>query len=148
MEAINLPPQSTINQYIADGTQTTFDYHYLILVTDDIDVYITPPNQKPASSDLVTTGFTVSGVGNDNGGEVTFLKAPMAKSIITLIRHVKPELQTAFKNARNFSGEALDKALQRLLLLIQQNNTQIKSKVLRYLQNALVSDPFPDIAVI
>lgn len=140
-----LPPQSTINQYIADGTQTQFDYHYLILLDDDMDVYVTPPHQEPAKTDLMTTGFTVTNKGHEDGGSVLFDTAPKANALITLIRHVKPELQTAFKNARNFSGAALDNALQRLLLLIQQNTTQIETKVLRYLQNALMSNPAQNI---
>lgn len=145
MTTLSLPPQSTINQYIADGTQVHFDYHYLILLADDIDVYVTPSHQEPAKTDLITTGFSVTNMGHEDGGEVNFDKAPVANAIITLIRNVKPELHTAFKNARNFSGEALDNALQRLLLLIQQNTTQIESKVLRYLQNALMSNPTQNI---
>ena len=41
----NLPQQSTINQYNADGLTTTYNYTYLILLNTDIAVYVTPPGQ-------------------------------------------------------------------------------------------------------
>ncbi len=139
MKELQLPPPSTINQYIADGVAKSFDYHYLLLQADDMAVYITPPGKEPSSADLQQGGYTVSPVGDEAGGQVTFDKAPTNQSIITLARAMPAELHTEFKNARNFSGEALDKALLRLLLLIQQNLTTVDKRALHYPQNAIIS---------
>jgi len=117
-----LPQQSTIRQYIADGVEDTFIYDFLIPISSDIAVYVTPDGQQ--ASTLVDyidpSQYTVTGAGVVAGGTVIFNVAPAVNDIVTLIRNVQLTLTTNFAAAQNFTGANLDTALQRLLLQIQE----------------------------
>ena len=141
------PQQDTIKQYQADGLTTNYVYPFLILQansdTADIAVYVTPPNQ-PANptADLVPyTAYTVTGVGNVLGGLVIFNVAPVQGAIVTLSRQMNFSLTTNFSAVTNFNGANLDSALQRLLLLCQQNNTNFTTRALQYFIDTYLPTP-------
>lgn len=46
MQKTKLPQQNTLNQTIADGNTALFNYTYLILIPEDIAVYVTRPGDE------------------------------------------------------------------------------------------------------
>ena len=66
-------------QYTADGILTTYEFPFAIFKASDLDVYFGDSLQD-------TDTYTVSGVGNSDGGSVTFSSAPTADTIITITR--------------------------------------------------------------
>lgn len=137
----NLPQQTTINQYVADGISTIFVYSYQIIfnvdTTSTIAVYVTAPGVLPnPSTDLQVQGvaYTVQGTGNVTGGTITFQSGyiPINGAIVTLVRAVQNAIDTQFSVAANFSGANLDAVLLLLMLVTQQNSTLIDQRCLRY----------------
>ena len=67
-------------QYAADGTQTVFSYPFAIFAAEDLLVSF---NGAPQS-----TGFTIAGSGQSNGGTVTFTVPPGAGTLVSLRRQL------------------------------------------------------------
>lgn len=77
MQKTQLPQQSTLNQTIADGKTSVFTYTYLILIPEDIAVYVTKSGDE-ANPDkdicILNQDYTVQAVGTMTGGTITFVK--------------------------------------------------------------------------
>lgn len=139
----DLPQQFTIKQYEADGSTTVYVYNYLVPLSSDIAVYLTPVGQNPdpaADIQILNSDYTVQGTGNTNGGTVTFVVAPAAGVIVTLSRAVEASIDTNFANASTFKGINLDNAFERVTLVAQQNQTYALQRNLSYRVNTY----FPD----
>lgn len=142
-----LPQQKTINQYVTDGQTTVFNYNYLILTDEDITVDVTAPGDiaNPESDrKILNQDYTVQQVGTMTGGTITFLKdkIPEKGSIVTLVRSMQVGIETEFGNAQRFSGITLDEAFQRVLLIMQQFQTQLSNNALQYVINSYLGNDF------
>lgn len=144
MKKAQLPQQNTINQTIADGKTAVFTYTYLILVPEDIAVYVTyPDDEANPDKDLqvLNHDYTVQAVGTMTGGTITFVKEkiPPTGAIVTLVRNMQIGIETEFGNAQSFNGHTLDAAFQRVLLIMQQFNTQLSTECLQYIINSYLT---------
>ncbi len=141
MQKTKLPQQNTLNQTIADGKTAVFNYTYLILIPEDIAVYVTHPGDE-ANPDkdlqILNQDYTVQAVGTMTGGTITFVKEkiPPAGTIVTLVRNMQISIETEFGNAQSFNGNTLDAAFERVLLIMQQFNTQLTTDALQYIINS------------
>ncbi len=141
MQKTKLPQQNTLNQTIADGKTAVFNYTYLILVAEDIAVYVTHPGDE-ANPDkdlqILNQDYTVQAVGTMTGGTITFSKEkiPPIGAIVTLVRNMQISIETEFGNAQSFNGNTLDAAFERVLLIMQQFNTQLTTDALQYIINS------------
>ena len=68
------------NLYIGDGVDTTFDFGWYIADAADLTVTVEGVEQ------VLNTDYTVSGVGSDSGGTVTFTTAPPVPSTSVITR--------------------------------------------------------------
>lgn len=98
--------------YTANGSTTVFQYTFKISDASHIQVV-----QTISGVDTVlTTGFTVSGVGSNSGGDVTFTTAPTSGTI-TLLLNVPFTQLSDYRNQANVPPENieddLDLAVQR-----------------------------------
>lgn len=137
----DLPQQSTINQYVADGVTTIYNYTYLILIPQDIAVYVTLSGQQANPTNdiqILNTAYTVQNVGNLTGGTITFLGGfiPPIGATVTLTRNMQVSIDTEFAQAQNFNGQNLDNAFERVLLIMQQLNTDFQLRCLSYVINS------------
>lgn len=137
----NLPQQSTIVQYQADGLEDAYNFDYLVPTAADIAVYVTPVGQTPNPEiDIINPAHYAVTFADPivNGGTVTFggLYIPGNGTIVTLSRNMEFSLDTQFANPQNFSGQNLDDALQRLELQAQQLNTLQGQRNLSYAINS------------
>ncbi len=146
----DLPQQDTINQYLAGGSQTNFVVNYYVpLETDDtpdLDVYVTPAGQPAIpATDLQVWSVNyvyVPNVDPTSGGVVQFLSGsiPANGDVVTLVRDVQASLNVDFSDAQTFSGANLDNALNRLLLIEQQNKTYALQRNLSYIVNSYLPE--------
>lgn len=130
-----LPQQNTINQYVANGVQTIYNYNYLILLNTDIAVYVTPAGQLPnplGDIKILNVDYTVTNVGNTGGGTVVFTVAPLISSIVTLARAMQETITTNFSMASTINGANLDSSFQRCMLVSQQIQSQVNTFCLQY----------------
>jgi len=147
----NLPQQDTIVQYVADGVSTTYAVPFYTPIeidgTPDIDVYVQAATAPPIPAvDIVEWNidytYTPNAIDPISGGILTFLpgKIPANGFIVTIVRDVSASLDTEFSQAQNFSGITLDDALDKLLLIAQQNKSYALERNLSYIVNAYIPD--------
>ena len=114
----------TIDQ--GNGVTTSFNYSFLIPAASDVEVFYTDINgvQTP----LATTQYSISGIGNPDGGFVIYplSGSPIAiGTYITIIRSL-PLLQlTTISNQGAFYPAVVESALDYLMMAIQQVNSEI-----------------------
>jgi len=77
------------------------------------------------------------------GGTITLLFTPTTGYYLTINRQVGASLTTNFSQAQNFNGANLDAALDRLLLLCQQNQNYALQRNLSYVINTYLPDASP-----
>ncbi|MBC3213396.1 phage tail fiber domain-containing protein [Serratia fonticola] len=107
-----IPNQTPYNIFTANGISTVFPYEFYLLNAFDLTVSINGVEQS--------SGFTISGIGNVNGGEVTFLTPPANGSVILLERVVPTYRLTEYQDNGDLLAETVNKDFDRLWMAIQQ----------------------------
>jgi hypothetical protein len=105
------------NQYIATADQTEFAYTFEVYDKDDLVVL------KNSTTLSEGSNYTVSGVGNDNGGNITLAVGATAGDIITIYRDMALNRTTDYQNSGDFLASEVNEDFDRLWLAIQQNAT-------------------------
>jgi hypothetical protein len=110
--------QTPVNQSNANGVTTVFPYTFRILDASDLRVDV--------AGVVKTLGvdYTVSGVGADGGGNVTFVVAP-ASGVVTRRRAMALTRETDFQDQGELPAATLDEDLDRAIMLVQQLQEQI-----------------------
>jgi hypothetical protein len=147
----DLPQQYTLIQYLAGGSQDSFAVPFFVPLADDgapdLDVYVTPSGQDAnPNADIQTWSVNYIYTPNEDpisGGTVQFLTdyIPASGDVVTIVRDVAASLNVDFSDAQNFSGANLDDALERLLLIEQQNKTYALQRNLSYVVNSYIPQP-------
>jgi hypothetical protein len=110
--------------YLGNGTTTVFAYDFRILDASHISVIRT----EAGVDTVLTTGFTVSGVGND-AGNVTFAVAPTTGQTINLIRNAPFTQQVDLENQGAYYAETVEQAFDLAAMRDQQLQEQINRSV-------------------
>lgn len=109
-----------------DAAETEFTYSFRILDENDIDVYLLN-DDGTETLQTITTHYTVSGVGDANGGTVTFVTAPAADEAVHIIR-ARPIVNN--NDLDNDTAEAFfDEIYVILLRLLDNLNRTVKTKI-------------------
>ena len=101
------------SQYTATSGQTVFAYPFEVFDQADLLVYLTPVgNTADDATDIlvITTNYTVSGVGNDSGGNVTLVVGATTGDIITITRSVVIDRDTDAEDPA-FVRECVDRLI-------------------------------------
>lgn len=107
-----VPAQATLfNESVANGVTTSFPYQFMIASADDLAVEL--------DGVATTTGFTVTGVGDANGGDIVFSVAPV--NGVTVLRYLDPVLKrdTDYQQLGDFQSDVVDSDFDRIWLAIQ-----------------------------
>jgi hypothetical protein len=105
--------------YSANGATTIFAYDYLILDQTHLNVYLLIGGVLVLQT--LTTDYTVSGVDNPSGGNVTFVSAPAAGTANVVIQRVVPLTQLVDYVANDaFPADTHEEALDLLTMITQQ----------------------------
>lgn len=105
------------NQYTATAGQTVFAYTFEVYDKDDLVVL------KNSTTLSEGSNYTVSGVGNDNGGNITLAVGATAGDVITIYRDMALNRTTDYQNSGDFLASEVNEDFDRLWLAIQQNAT-------------------------
>lgn len=99
-------------EHIGNGSVVSFPYDFRILDASHLKVYI----------DYVelTTGFTITEVDSQNGGEVIFNTAPTVGSKILLERDVPATQEVNYQAYDAFPAETHERALDKAMMVAQQ----------------------------
>ncbi|MDS6632212.1 phage tail fiber protein [Klebsiella michiganensis] len=109
---MSVPNQTPYNIYTANGLSTVFAYEFYLISASDIQVTV--------NGSIVTSGYTVSGVGNTNGGEVTFLTAPANGSTVIFERVTPTYRLTDYQDNGDLLADTVNKDFDRLWMAIQR----------------------------
>lgn len=101
-------------QYVATTGQTLYPYPFPITQDSDLVVVINGITQSTDST------YTLSGQGNDTGGNVTLNTGSTAGDIITLFRNVPIERLTQIAQNSGFSSTAFNAEFNNIYLIMQQ----------------------------
>lgn len=117
---------STTNRVDYTGNGATTVYPYTFKIFDDSELRVTTRDTDDQETTLVLdTDYTVSGVGNSSGGNVTLTTA-LASSYRLTIRRVRPLTQTTdIRNNGDFYPESHEDAFDKLLMIDQQQQQDI-----------------------
>ena len=105
--------------FSGDGSTTVFAYTFKIFDDDDITV-ILRSSTGTETVQTKTTHYSVSGVGNTNGGNVTMVTAPATGETLVL-RRTSAQTQTTDYVANDpFPAATHEDALDKLTFLAQE----------------------------
>lgn len=120
---IKMPDVVPLVRYLADGEKTVFSYPFPIFASEDIAVYFDGAAQS--------SGFSVSGAGETEGGDVTFDTAPADGIVVMIERRMPLERLTDFLEGGDFSAQAINNELDFLIAALQQVERD-QSDMIRY----------------
>ena len=126
MATISVGDLTPRNQYTATSGQTAFTYSFPIFEDGDLKVYIGETLQT------LTTDYTVSGAGTDNGGTVTLTTGATLNDIVTIYRDLPVERTTDFQANGDLLAETLNDELDALTMMVQQIEYDLNSRCLRF----------------
>ncbi|HBT4424412.1 TPA: phage tail protein, partial [Klebsiella pneumoniae] len=109
---MSVPNHTPYNIYTANGLTTVFAYEFYLISASDIQVTI--------NGSEVTSGYTVSGVGNTGGGEITFLTAPANGSTVIFERVTPTYRLTDYQDNGDLLADTVNKDFDRLWMAIQR----------------------------
>jgi hypothetical protein len=104
----------TPNAYTANGSTTVFPYGFKIYDETHITVTVDGVTQT------LTTDYTVSGVDNAGGGNVTFVVAPANGEVVSLLRSVGLSRDTDYQTNGELQAARLNEDLDRLWMALQE----------------------------
>lgn len=114
--------QTPIIGYVSNGVTKSFAFPFVILSADDLKVKV--------GADVVTAGFSITGVGDRDGGSVTFADAPASLTPIILYREVTLDRAIDYQENGDLLAVVLDDDFDRIWMAMQDQSV-LASRVLR-----------------
>lgn len=106
--------QPPINRSTGNGVTTVFPYTFKIISSADMEVSV------DGVVKTLTVDYTLSGVGDDAGGNVTMLAAPATSTSVVRRRNMALTRNTDYQDQGELPASTLDSDLDSAVLMIQQ----------------------------
>lgn len=112
---------SVINRkdYQGDGSTTAFPVPYKFLANAHLDVRLRVTETQTETVQTLTTHYTVTGAGVDNGGTLTMVTAPPVGTNLTILRDTPTTQLTDYVENDLFDADLHEEGLDKLTMLIQ-----------------------------
>ena len=135
------------NSYSGNGSTTAFAYTFKIFANTDLQVIIRSSTGIETVKTL-TTHYTVSGVGDASGGNVTFTSGNIPASGETVvIRRAVPQTQAIDYIANDpFPAESHEEGLDRATMTLQQVQEELDRAIKLSRTNTMTSTEFTNSA--
>ncbi len=111
---------TAVDRSAGNGSATVFPYTFRILAKTDIEVLV------DTTVKTVDVDYTVSGVGDSGGGNVTFITAPASGTVVTRLRKQPASQLSDYVPNEAFPADRMEKDLDKLTMQIQQMREQLK----------------------
>lgn len=121
------------DDYTATSGQTVFAYTFRILTEAELNVY------DEGVLQTLTTHYTISGVGNAGGGNVTFVTGVTLDNEILIIRDTADTQNTDYTVSGAFPAESHETALDKLTMKGQDLDEKL-GRALKFAITSLLSD--------
>ena len=106
--------------YSGNGSTTVFAYTFKIFADADLTVIVRTDSTGAEVTKTLTTHYTVSGAGNTNGGNVTFVTAPASGETVVIKRNLALTQSTDYTPNDPFPAASHEDALDRQMFVAQQ----------------------------
>ena len=116
---------TTKNSYSGNGSTTVFAYTFKIFDEDDVAVVLRNNTTGAESTQTITTHYTVSGVGNAGGGNITFVTPPTSSQTVVLLRATPLTQLTDYTPNDPFPAETHEEALDKLTFITQELQEEV-----------------------
>jgi len=133
---------NTKNSYSGNGSTTVFAYTFKIFDDDDITVILRTDATGGETVQTKTTDYTVSGVGNAGGGNITFGTAPASGITVVLLRETAQTQATDYTPNDPFPAASHEDALDKLTLIIQDQQEELDRAIKVSRTNTITSSEF------
>ncbi len=138
--------ETTVNKvtYVGNGATTSFSYTFRIDEADDLVVILTDAG---VDTELSSTLYSVTGLGEDTGGAVTYplSGSPIASTVqLTILRRLAVVQDTELTNQSTLYPSVLERALDRLTMLSQQNAEKLTRALVFSIADDLQETVLPD----
>lgn len=118
------------NDYVGNGATSVYPYGFRILSASDLRVTVRLSGASAETTLALNTDYTVSGVGEANGGNVTLVAGALASGAAITIRRVRPLTQlTDIRNQGAFYPEIHEDAFDHAVMITQQQADEIERSV-------------------
>lgn len=111
---MTVPSTYTPNEYYANGVSTVFAYGFKVYDSSHVAVLVN------GIALTETTDYSVSGVGSDGGGNVTFVSAPANGAYVQLYRAVPAKRDTDYQENGELQASTLNQDLDLLWMALQE----------------------------
>ena len=133
---------TTKNSYSGDGSNAVFAYTFKVFDEDDLTVILRTDATGTETVQTITTNYTVSGVGDAGGGNVTFVTPP-ASGVTVVIRRAAAITQTTDYTPNDpFPAEEHENALDKLTFIAQQQQEELDRAIKLSRTNTMTSTEF------
>lgn len=109
---MSVPNQTPYIIYNANGMTTVFPFEFYIINANDIQIIL--------NGEVISSGYSVSGVGNIAGGDVIFLTPPANGTVVMLERVVPTYRLTDYQDNGDLLADTVNKDFDRLWMAIQR----------------------------
>ena len=140
------------NSYSGDGSTVTFSYTFKIFAETDLEVIIRDDATATETTQTLNTNYSITGVGDANGGSITFLVdaaatppydyTPATGETVVLRRNV-PQTQGIDYIANDpFPAESHEEGLDRLTMQMQQVQEEVDRSIKLSKTNTMTDTSF------
>ena len=131
------------NSYSGDGSTSTFSYTFKVLAEADLTVIIRDSLGTETTKTL-TTHYTITGVGDANGGSITFTAGniPSATDTVVLIRDTAQIQSIDYIANDPFPAETHEEGLDRSVILAQELQEEVNRSIKISRTNTMTNTEF------
>lgn len=116
---------NTRKEYTATAGQTVFNYTFKIFDSGDLNVYQTLSGNEASDNDLITA-YTVTGVGDENGGTIVLTTGAGVNDKITIDSDIPDSRTTDYQFNGDFIPQTVNDDFDRVVSLVKQLQTAIE----------------------
>lgn len=108
------------NEYTSNAGQTIFNYTFKIFESTDLNVYITPSGQDANDSTDLTTAYTVTGLGDEDGGTIILSVGTNANDLVTIVSDVPSSRTVDYQNNGDFRPDTVNDDFDRVVSIVKK----------------------------
>lgn len=134
---------STVSRwtYTGNNSVSVFDYTARIVAASDLVVTVRNISSGAETPLVITTDYTVTGVGNEAGGSITLVAGALSSAYKLVIRRVRPITQaTRIRNQTEYYAETHENQFDIFIMVDQQQQDALDRSVA--LPETLISSDF------
>ena len=120
---MTVPTSDSREEYVGNDSTTVFGYAFKIFAATDLEVYLVEGVAQTLQ--VLGTDYTVSGAGDEGGGDVTMTTAPTSSQKLVILRVIPFTQGTDLRNQGAYYPEAIEDELDRSRMIDQQQQDEL-----------------------